>query len=449
MRVTLPSRPPPYSLCVGRPETGIVPYALVFLDKEGAGSPNLRSCDPSSYVAQAVTLNRSMLAAGLPQLTVVTNAIDAFNAHLSHLAPGPQPSVTLLRSTTELPKGTTFYASHFKLDLLEQVAPTLPQDRLLLLLDTDIIAQCGIDADLLRRCAMSGVGAFDISDQEFFAYGADRVAADLESVAGRSLRNPRWYGGEFLLASRGFIDQLVPVARECFERYQALVRELHHQGDEAFVSAAMNILSDEGHEIIDVGPYRAIGRHWSGNTHRDLRWFRNCAFVHLPDCKTMLAREASRRTFCAARIWRQIVFRHEVKRPVWALKLRLPSHRRRDTEGDLLDVLLLDRDATRLSSLARPLATRGLIVMCVDSLDSASAASGRLRPRVIVIGNPLSAADMTALVAREHGSSPTVIGYASNEDVEDWAMPDRFFSRSTDVSVVVDAVVAATAHATN
>ena len=447
MCAPLPSGSLPEVSGVSRSEIGIVPYALVFLDSDGGGSPNLRRHDPWSYVAQAVTLNRSMLAAGLPRLTIVTNAVDAVDAYLSRLDPCVPPAVIALRSSLKLPKGTKFYAAHFKLDLLEQVAPTVPEDRLLLLLDTDIIVQHALDSEVLRRCAIPGVGAFDISDQEFFAYGAARVIADLESVAGRPLRNPRWYGGEFLLASHRFVDRLLPVARECFERYRALSRELHHQGDEAFVSAAMNILADEGHEIIDVGAYRAVGRHWSGNTHRDLRWFRNCALLHLPDCKGLLAREAHHRTFSGARVWRQIVFRHELKRLVWALKFRMASRRQRVVAADLVDVLLLDIDAMRLSRLARPLTTLGLVVMCVDSPGCAYEEAHRLRPGVIVIGSPLSSAEVAGLFAHTQGRRPVIIRYASNDDVADCELWDRFFRGSTDISVVVDAVAEASGHA--
>ncbi|MBP0588553.1 response regulator receiver protein [Paraburkholderia sp. LEh10] len=326
MRNILSPRPQqPDTMGYAAREIGIVPCALVFLADGGIGSPNLRKGDRFSYVAQAVTLNRSLLAARLPRLTIASNAPREISDYLSRFEADLCPTVIPLASSLELPEGTPFYGAHFKLDLLEQMAQTLPEGKLLLLLDTDVIAQHGLDMDLLRRCHASGVGAFDISDQEFFAYGASRVIADLERVAGRSLGNPRWFGGEFLLASREFIDRLVPVARACFDRYRAVIGELHHQGDEAFVSAALNILSDEGQRIIDVGEYRAIGRHWSGNTHRDLRWFRHCALLHLPDCKTLLGREARQRTFSGARVWRRIVVRHQMHRLVWLFRIYVRS----------------------------------------------------------------------------------------------------------------------------
>lgn len=317
----------------------IVPCTLVFLDPQASGSPNFRSRDPLSYAAQAVTLNRSLLAAGLPRLTIVTNAADVIYDYLSALPAQWRPAVHTLRSSLELSKGTRFYAAHFKIDLLDEMASTLSDRQLLLLLDTDVIARRALEPDLLERCHAAGVGAFDITDQEISAYGATRIIADLELVAGRPLQNPRWFGGECLFATRTFIEQLVPVARACFSRYRDLIPELNHQGDEVFISAALNILSEEGHALVEIGAHRIVGRHWSGNTHRDLRWFKACALLHLPDQKAELARLALLPTFSARKVWRAIVVRHELHRIVWILRLRLRPYRRRaDISPQLADI---------------------------------------------------------------------------------------------------------------
>jgi hypothetical protein len=288
----------------------VVPCALIYIDRDGRGSPNSRSPDPFSYVRQAITLNRSLIAAGFPPLTIGTNARSAIDAYL-RTVDEPHPPILLdLESSTVLPKTTRFYAAHFKLDLLEQASNMLPPRTLLLLLDTDMVAQHALDADVLQHCYRSGAGAFDISDQEFFAYGARRVVRDLETVAGRSLTNPRWFGGECLLATAAFIAQLVPRARECFQRYADVIDSVNHNGDEIFISAALNLLAEEGHQIIDVGSYQLVGRHWSGNTHRDLRWFRHCSLLHLPGRKSMLERQARYRGFSMGRIWRRLVLAH-------------------------------------------------------------------------------------------------------------------------------------------
>ncbi|MEJ8796928.1 hypothetical protein WKR88_11625 [Trinickia caryophylli] len=313
----------------------IVPCALVYLDYAAAASPNCRSADPSTYIRQAACLNRSLLAAGMPRLNVYTNAPDAVAAEWAALPDAAaRPAVHLLTTTrSDLPKNTPFYAAHFKLDLMMQVAQTLPPDALFLLLDTDMVAMRGLDAALVARSARLGAGVFDISDQVFPAYGSERVIADLERVAGGPLVNPRWYGGEFLLCTQAFLALLVEQGRACFGRYLAAVRHLHHHGDEAFISAALCLLAQAGHAFVEVGAYQAVGRHWPGNTHRNLYWFSRCAFVHLPGSKSLIEREARRDKFDPACVWRALVWRHRLGRARAALKpfvrmATLPAWRR-------------------------------------------------------------------------------------------------------------------------
>ncbi|MEM5461149.1 response regulator receiver protein [Paraburkholderia phytofirmans] len=309
------------------PPVRIVPNALVYIDEQGEGSPNCTRRSPFCYVDQAITLNRSLLALGLPRLTVGTNVPDDIERHLMNFGHDTRPRLVPVSPSITLPKSTRFYSAHFKLDLLEQAGRSLPEDALLMLLDTDMVALRPLDADLLRRCQATGAGAFDISDQEFSAYGNARVMADLETVAGRRLANPRWFGGELLLASAGFIEELVPCARECFDRYIGSMPELNHQGDEVFMSAALDLLCERGHQVIDVGAHRLVGRHWSGNTHRDLRWFRGCSLLHLPGCKELLERQARCGAFSATRLWYQLVLMHTFNRFVWPLRTWVRARR--------------------------------------------------------------------------------------------------------------------------
>ncbi|PMS26942.1 response regulator receiver protein [Paraburkholderia rhynchosiae] len=306
----------------------IVPNALIYIDEQSAGSPNCRRRSPFCYLEQAITLNRSLLALGLPRLTIVTNVPDEIERQLMKFGQDTPPWIVPVSPSITLPRSTRFYSAHFKLDLLEQAGRRLPKDALLMLLDTDMVALRPLDMDLLRRCQATGVGAFDISDQEFSAYGDARVMADLETVAGRRLANPRWFGGELLLASAGFIEELVPCARECFHRYIGSMAELNHHGDEVFMSAALNLLCERGHQIVDVGAHRLVGRHWSGNTHRDLRWFRGCSLLHLPGCKELLERQARRGTFSAAQLWYQLAVTHTLNRFIWPLRQGMRARRR-------------------------------------------------------------------------------------------------------------------------
>jgi hypothetical protein len=299
----------------------IFPCTLVFVDVDATASPNSTSRDPLSYARQALCLNKTLLHAGMPRVNVFTNAPDAVNACFSVVPEERRPLVHKLITSVNVPRSTEFYAAHFKLDLLEQVTKLLAPDTLLLLLDTDIVAIRPLDNELLQLCADAGVGAFDISDQVFPAYGSANVIKDLEIVAGRHLLNPRWYGGEFLISTSAFLRVLVSRARAHFERYVAEIGRLQHHGDESFVSAALNTLADEGQQIVELGAYQAIGRHWTGNTHRDLRWFQHCCFLHLPDGKALIEREARYPGFNPNRFWRTVSTAHLLNRARFGIKL--------------------------------------------------------------------------------------------------------------------------------
>jgi hypothetical protein len=306
-----------------RQRVNVFPCALVFIDVNALGSPNCKSKNPLSYVRQAICLNKSLLHAGFARLNIFTNAVDTVLSQLWDTPPPERPIVHQLKTTMEVPKQARFYAAHFKLDLIAQATEMLQSNDMLLLLDTDMVALRKLDDDLLRRCGAAGVGAFDISDQVFPAYGSERVIGDLETVAGRRLANPRWYGGEFLLATGPFLHRLVPCARQCYETYVREIGHLNHQGDEIFVSAALNTLADECRHVVEVGAYQAVGRHWAGNTHRDLRWFRGCRFVHLSGAKTLFEQESQFHDFNPRRFWRKVSTAHFIGRAHFAAKLYL------------------------------------------------------------------------------------------------------------------------------
>lgn len=286
------------------------PCTLVYVDVDASPGPNSTNRDPLSYVSQAICLNNSLRRVGMPRLTIMTNAPALVAQRLDSMETAHRPALMTLNATIELPKNTPFYAAHFKLDLMDQMADSLPADTMLLLLDADMVALRPLERNLITRCAEAGIGAFDISDQVFPPYGSERVVADLEIVAGKRLRNPRWYGGEFLLATPAALRQLVPRARASYARYIRESGQVKHHGDEAFISAALNALVDEGQGLIEVGAYQAVGRHWPGNNYRDMRWFRCCSFVHLPGGKALLEKEARFAEFAPDRFWRRMRVAH-------------------------------------------------------------------------------------------------------------------------------------------
>jgi hypothetical protein len=95
------------------------------------------------------------------------------------------------------------------------------------------------------------------------------------------------------------------------------------------------MLVEAGQPIMDVGAYQAVGRHWPGNTHRNLRWFRRCAFLHLPGSKELIEQESRRSEFDPDRLWRTLCLTHYVGRMRAIVKSLLggPAPRFREVPG--------------------------------------------------------------------------------------------------------------------
>lgn len=104
----------------------------------------------------------------------------------------------------------------------------------------------------------------------------------------------------------------------------------------------------------------------------------------------------------------------------------------------LADVLLIDADSIRLSRLARPLTSRGLIVMC-GSPDGACEVVQRVRPKVVVLGSTLSLVEIAGLSSEVGHRLVFVAGSADQAHVHavTWS---RIFRQITEVPVMVDAI---------
>ncbi|HZZ04719.1 MAG TPA: hypothetical protein VFE81_17670, partial [Paraburkholderia sp.] len=100
----------------------LFPCTLVYVDVDASPGPNATNRDPLSYVSQAICLNNSLRQVGMPRLTIVTNAPALVAQRLDSIEAAHRPALVTLNATIELPKNTPFYAAHFKLDLMDQMA---------------------------------------------------------------------------------------------------------------------------------------------------------------------------------------------------------------------------------------------------------------------------------------------------------------------------------------
>ena len=139
------------------------------------------------------------------------------------------------------------------------------------------------------------LSVYDIGAQEFPDYQQDRIRADLEAVAGTSLADARWYGGEYIFGSCDQFATLADYVARCWPRYRSILGTTHHVGDEMVTSAALNLMRLDGVPLADEGARGEVTRWWSARTllpQMPLRKAKETAYLHLPADKEFLAGRA-------------------------------------------------------------------------------------------------------------------------------------------------------------
>ncbi len=262
---------------------------LLWIDESNHSAINNKNKSIVSYFRQVDLLAKTLRAVFESELVVFTNnskLIEEWFA--SNLKKAPKILQTI--PSIEIPTGLRFFEAHYKIDAIMAGANLLNSevDRFFLI-DTDVIANRIFDPEQHSRITSADLIAYDISDQVFPAFGAAKIQRDIELVAGAKFIDPKWFGGEFVGGSKFGLTRLVEQAKRLLPVYFASANDLHHIGDEMFVTSALNLLMAEGQlKIVNQVPYRMMSRHWSRHTDRSLAHHFNHSFVHCPGSKPAL-----------------------------------------------------------------------------------------------------------------------------------------------------------------
>lgn len=262
---------------------------LMWIDEENHSSPNNKNKNVYSYFRQIKLLSHTLGSRLGTDLVIFTNNKEKvefwFNKNKVTIK-----IIELIQSIT-VPHGTSFFSAHYKLDALVAGRDLLQEkeDRFILL-DTDVIAIHKLSDEQTRMISKADLIVYDISDQVYPAYGAERIIADVELIAGSIFVDPRWFGGEFIAGSKLGLSYLIDKTREVLPRYFENIGQLHHVGDEMFITASINMLLLEPTrlQIMIQNPYRLISRHWSRHTDRPLSFHMQHSFIHCPGSKPVI-----------------------------------------------------------------------------------------------------------------------------------------------------------------
>jgi len=231
------------------------------------------------------------------EYAIVTNQADYLSERLTFLGGGIKIIAFDLNRT--VPRGISFYSAHFKLDLPRGFGEGVFGER---------VGLVDLDAVLVKPLPLNyaSVGdnellVYDISEIERASYGDDVIAKSLTAIGGHVASAPYWFGGEFILGSANSFQMLSLEIDRLWPMYLKRHSELHHQGDEMVVSAALKHLEKSGVSLIDVGQSSRLGtepmiaRWWSSRTlgrQIPLSTAARASILHLPADKPFLARMA-------------------------------------------------------------------------------------------------------------------------------------------------------------
>jgi hypothetical protein len=281
-------------------------YGLLYVDRAHGQHVNLRSSlDPVVVYAGCASLLAASARAAGESFAVLTNAVEQVRSAVESAGFRPFTCVAMSFDLA-LPAGIRFFQAHHKLCVLEAIG-TGALGPFVGLVDIDAVIQ----APLSRRLGRApGIHAYAMD-----ADLAGGRASDLDLLIGPGRRPRQWYGGEFIAGDCASMRRLASVCRTLLPRYLELLPQLLHVGDETIVSAALNLLEQEGVPIRDVGAERIVARWYSSRmkvAQAPLAQALEAVVLHLPSDKPFLQAQA-RKPFELARFRRDLVRRAAAK----------------------------------------------------------------------------------------------------------------------------------------
>jgi hypothetical protein len=261
-------------------------YGLLHIDEKEEAGPNIRVDSfehlIKSYTNNAVTLSRTLEYQGL-SFTLLTNRMDLItdiNAGLS---------VKEIDFQRRVPRGVPFYSAHHKIDVFRYLSTKV--DDYSVLCDLDMVCINPIPQALINIVELEIPLCYEVTDQVIPAYGRERVLNDIELI-NESKSEGRWYGGEFIGGNSTFFKELYDTIDIVTESYIRNMEKLHHIGDEAIVSPAIELIRKKT-IISEAGCIGLVSRFWNCNVQhpqKPFEWSKECFMIHLPGDKELLAK---------------------------------------------------------------------------------------------------------------------------------------------------------------
>lgn len=239
------------------------------------------------YVNNAKLLAKSLETVGIA-FSLLTNDREAIRKAYGDFEGELQ--IDEISFETKVPSGIIFYSAHFKLDAFKYISKTDLQYAALCDLDM-VCVQRKIPLALQKAIENQIPLIYEISDQVIPAYGHDAIIRDMESVT-NEWSDGRWIGGEFVAGPPSFFSLLANEIDGLLHYYFKQLNAMHHVGDEAYISCAIQKIRRKPYFVQDAGLVGIVGRYWNASVRhqqKPFEYFKNCFLLHLPADKKFLA----------------------------------------------------------------------------------------------------------------------------------------------------------------
>lgn len=240
------------------------------------------------YINNIFFLSRTLFESSGSKLYVITNNVKKIRQIGRDI--DKYCDFLELNFDTKIPENAKFYSAHYKLDVLRYFSQ-LPIDNYIGLIDIDIVCTGENFENLKSLFERKYNLVYDITEQRSSAYGISNLKKDLGLILGRKSEG-HWYGGEFIFGTPIFFKKLIVQIDEIYVNYVKNIDYLSHHGDEVIVSAAIEILKQQGISIRSVNNTGIIERYWSvypKHKQEKLNFYLNNFFLHLPADKKFIA----------------------------------------------------------------------------------------------------------------------------------------------------------------
>jgi hypothetical protein len=263
-------------------------YTLLYIDTKNQslsinGVEGTFEAQIGTFIKCCEVLNDSLTFFAHHELTVLTNN----KAYIENRS--KKFTCTEIEFTLEVPRNIKFFAAHFKIDVFKYLSKSSDSDYSILI-DSDILCINKMPLNLIN-CIRDNIPTYYDITEQLPDNIRETIIKDKNFLMSINSSIGKWAGGEFIGGDNKFYKLLYDEIIKMKDLYLDNYKQLHHQGSETLVSAAIEKIKHKKY-ICNVGLFGGIGRYWSVPTrHVQNPWksFVHNFLIHIPADKGFIA----------------------------------------------------------------------------------------------------------------------------------------------------------------